>query len=109
MRKILIHTLLLASLALSACSIYRVPIHQGNVLEEKDIAKLELGMSKRQVTFVMGTALLHDPFHSDRWDFINTVRQDGKDTVMQRLTLHFENDTLVKIDDSALAPVTLRR
>lgn len=109
MRKILIHILIFSSLALSACSIYRVPIHQGNILDEKDVAKLEVGMSKRQVNFVMGTALLRDAFHSDRWDYINTVREDGKETVIQRLTLHFDNDTLVKIDDSALAPVTLKR
>lgn len=108
MRKILIHSLLLCSLALSACTIYKVPIHQGNILEDKDVAKLELGMTRRQVTFVLGSALLRDPFHSDRWDYINTVKEDGKDTVMRRLTLYFENDALVRIDDSALAPVTLR-
>lgn len=108
MRKILIHSLLLCSLALNACTIYKVPIHQGNILEDKDIAKLELGMTRRQVTFVLGSALLRDPFHSDRWDYINTIKEDGKDTVMRRLTLHFENDALVRIDDSALTPVTLK-
>ena len=101
--------MLFSSLTLGGCSVYKVPIHQGNILEDKDIARLETGMTKRQVTFVMGTALLRDPFHSDRWDYINTVKQDGKDTVMRRLTLYFDNDSLVRIDDSALEPVVLTR
>ncbi len=104
MRKILITTLLVF---LHACSIYKVDVQQGNVLETKQIEKLKVGQSKRQVLFIMGEPLLKDPFHQDRWDYIYLFKPGGKATTRQLLTLYFQGDTLKKIDDSALENVTL--
>lgn len=104
MRKILIFILLLST---SACSIYKVDVQQGNVLEPKQIAKLQVGQTKRQVLFIMGEPLLKDPFHQERWDYIYLFRPGGQATTRQLLTLYFQGDTLKKIDDSALEKVTL--
>lgn len=103
MRNILITTLLIC-LGLSAgCSVYRPEIQQGNILDLMQIDKLKTGMSKRQVVYVMGTPLLKDPFHKDRWDYIHTVKHNSSaGTTIQRLTLYFDNDSLQRIDKSGL-------
>lgn len=94
-------------IALSGCSIYKPDIQQGNVLESKKIEKLKTGMTKRQILFLMGTALLKDPFHKNRWDYIHTLKKSDEDMTIQRLTLYFENDLLVRIDNSQLQPRTI--
>jgi len=106
MRKILINSTLIM-IALSGCSIYKPDIQQGNVLESKKIEKLKTGMTKRQILFLMGTALLKDPFHKNRWDYIHTLKKSDEDMTIQRLTLYFENDLLVRIDNSQLQPRTI--
>jgi outer membrane protein assembly factor BamE len=104
MRKILIPILVLLILPIGACSVYRPTIQQGNILDIEQVDKLKLGMSKRQVTYVLGTPLLEDPFHTDRWDYLHTIK-DGNNQKMsiQRLTLYFENGSLARIDKSNLA------
>ena len=103
MRNILICSLLLGLGILSGCSVYRPTIQQGNILDTDQISKLKPGMSKRQVLFVMGTPLLEDPFHKNRWDYIHTVKPGSSSSMsIQRLTLYFDKDTLQRIDKSEL-------
>ncbi len=85
-----------------SCSAYRPDIRQGNVLETAQIKKLQLGMTQKQVSFLLGSPLLQDPFHRNRWDYIYTLQKPDEPTQKQRLTLYFKNDTLEKIDDSQL-------
>lgn len=108
MRKILISQLLLWLLTATGCSIYKPDIRQGNELEPEAIAKLKTGMSKRQVIFIMGSPVIRDPFHKDRWDYVHTLKKPYQPTVRQQLVLYFENDALVRIDDSQLAPTELK-
>ncbi len=95
MRKLLI---ILLAAALGGCSIYRLEVQQGNVIDQKDVARLHTGMDKQQVVFLMGTPLLRDPFHSDRWDYVYLLR-DGSGNVSKRrrLTLLFAGDRLARI------------
>ncbi len=61
---------------LGACStfgFYNVPIVQGNLYEEEDLENLAKGLSKDQVKFILGTAMIQDPFHKNRWDYVNKV------------------------------------
>lgn len=102
MRKILIPGFVVLSVLLAGCSFYTPDIQQGNLLDEKEITKLTTGMTKRQVMQIMGTTLLNDPFHKDRWDYIHTHKSQHSDLRRQRLTLYFENGLLVRIDDSEL-------
>ena len=102
MRKILITTLVLVGLALSSqgCSAYRIDIRQGNTLEPGVVDSLRVGMTKQQVTFLLGTPLVQDPFHPNRWDYAYTFQPGGGKMTRQHLSLFFEGDELVKIDRS---------
>ena len=101
---------LLACLGVSACSsgipgLYRIPIQQGNVITVEMLQELKLGMDKRKVKFVLGTPLVTDAFHQDRWDYFYSYKPGRGDKVQQRASLYFENDRLVRIDadiDSAI-------
>ncbi len=87
---------LLAAVLLTGCGIlYRQPIHQGNLLEKKNVEQLQAGMSKRQVLVLLGSPSVADPFHTLRWDYITTQRsrRAGKAQV-KRFTVHFEGDSL---------------
>lgn len=100
MRKLLINIGICVALAVSGCSIHRVDVQQGNVLEKEELDKLKKGMSKKQVMFLLGTPLLQDAFQTNRWDYIYTYKK-GQETELdrKRLTLHFKNDTLQKIEN----------
>lgn len=94
--------LLLAScgyVSAPALSPYKMDIRQGNYITQEMREKLKLGMSRAQVRYVLGTPLISDPFHSDRWDYIYSLEQRGEVVEKQRLTLYFEGDRLVRVDD----------
>ena len=100
MRTILINLLFLTSLLVTGCSVYKVDVQQGNVLDEEDLAKVKVGMKKKQVIFLIGNPLLTDPFHKNRWDYVYSFKPGGGKTSSKILTLFFEGDTLVNLDDS---------
>lgn len=91
---------------------YRTPIQQGNVLEQERVNQLQPGMAKRQVRYLMGTPMLVDPFHQDRWDYLYRFRPPRGEVEVRRVSLFFENDQLVRIEgdmkpealDAAAAP-----
>jgi len=74
--------------------IYKQNIQQGNALEQEDLDQLELGMSKNQVAFLLGTPAIQDPFHHNRWDYLSSFARRGGDPVRRLVTLKFEDDTL---------------
>ena len=77
---------------------YKPDIQQGNVVTQAQINKLEPGMDRRQVRFIMGTPMLMDTFHQDRWDYVYTMKPGGKQTDMKRVALYFKDDRLMKIE-----------
>jgi outer membrane protein assembly factor BamE len=77
--------------------IYRPTIQQGNVVTQEQINQLQPGMSKRQVRFLLGTPMLTDVFHADRWDYAYTLGEGSTPSETQRVTLYFEQDRLVRI------------
>lgn len=92
---------LFLSILLGACSVHRLDIQQGNIIKSEQVDKLQIGISKRQVRFIMGTPLIQDPFHADRWDYVFTDQPgtERKITEYQRVTVYFEQDKLSKIDE----------
>jgi len=106
MRRILI-TITVSALLLTACTIYRIDVQQGNTLEAEKVAQLKKGMTKRQVQFLLGTPMLTDPFHPSRWDYVYTFKPGNRDMVKHHLTLLFENDSLVTIDKSEMNPALM--
>ena len=116
MRKLLIYWACGASLTAAGCSsldeasdyipdalgqtsiMYRINIQQGNVLEQKLVNRLEPGMSKSQVRYIMGSPLLVDVFHQDRWDYYYGMKKGGQARTQQRIALFFEDDRLIRIE-----------
>ncbi len=78
--------------------IYKQNVQQGNAHEQDDLDQVELGMSKKQVSYLLGTPAIHDPFHQDRWDYISMLSRRGGEPVRRLVTLTFENDLLVATD-----------
>lgn len=89
-----------AALLISGCStlefpsVYRLSIEQGNIITQEMVDQLKPGMSRSQVQFIMGTPLLTDTFHEDRWDYLHTKLDGRGQRSQQRLTLFFHNGRL---------------
>lgn len=77
---------------------YQMDVEQGNVITPEKIALLQLGMTRGETRFVLGTPLIKDPFHAHRWDYVYSLR-DGSTSglVQQHLSLVFKGDLLVNI------------
>jgi outer membrane protein assembly factor BamE len=91
------------TLVLTGCSlewlpwVYRLDIHQGNVVSQEMVDQLRPGMTKRQVAFIMGTPLLGDPFHDDRWDYVYSNQPGGEPRVQKSISLVFKGDELAEL------------
>ncbi len=96
-------------LVIQACAIiYEQDIQQGNVVTDKMLNNLELGMSKAEAQYYLGTPLIEDPFHANRWDYFYTYQQGRDDEREQRvITLWFDDfDRLADIKGSAEVVIT---
>ncbi|MFA7386517.1 MAG: outer membrane protein assembly factor BamE [Thiohalobacteraceae bacterium] len=104
MQKLLIPALLIASLLGGCGSVERVPfihridVQQGNVITQEMIDQLKPGMSKRQARFTLGSPMVADIFHQDRWDYVYRMTPGKGETERKRVTLFFQDDTLVRIE-----------
>ena len=77
--------------------VHRVDVQQGNVVDQTMINKLKPGMDKKQVSFILGTPLLQDPFHSNRWEYLYSYEPGGGQRQQRHITVHFIDDKLAKI------------
>lgn len=104
-RKSLISILLLA--AVSVCvSCYQASLSQGNLIKQEDLDQVEVGMTRSQVRFLLGTPMIDDPFHTERWDYIYFLKVGGDRATFKRwVSIYFEGDTVSRIEkDRELAP-----
>ena len=76
---------------------FKMDIQQGNVVTSKMLLQLRPGMTKSQVRFIMGTPLIVDSFHSNRWDYFYQLRQAGKVVEQRRVILEFEKELLARV------------
>jgi len=83
---------------------YRVEIVQGNVVTSEQVARLRPGMSRAQVRDVLGTPLLTDPFHADRWDYVFSIRRQGTEPQDRRIVVHFDGEQFARIDTGGELP-----
>ena len=83
-------------------------MQQGNYIDPEAIAKLKPGMTRSQVRFLLGTPLLVDTFHPDRWDYLYIDRREGRLVQEHRLTVWFDGDQLKRAvtDTAEPAPVS---
>ncbi|MBK1612857.1 cell envelope protein SmpA [Rubrivivax gelatinosus] len=69
---------------------YRIDIVQGNVVTREQLQALKTGMSREQVRNVLGTPLVADAFHAQRWDYIFTIRRPGTDPQRRSIVVRFD-------------------
>ena len=72
--------------------IYKHEVQQGNEIDTKMLLKLKPDMTKAQVKFVLGTPLIQDSFHKNRWDYIYYIQLEGKNAKAHRITIYFDNN-----------------
>lgn len=117
MEKVLIYLVTGATLVMAGCSstpkeepeykssaleklpfVYRMTVQQGNIITDEMVDRLEPGMTKNQVRFLLGTPMLTDMFHADRWDYTYTIRRGHQDMESTRLSVLFQDDALVRVE-----------
>lgn len=98
MKQLITSLIIFMALGLNACTIHKIKIDQGNVYDDQKVATLQIGMSKEQVRFILGSPLIMDPFHAQRWDYIHTLKNSKGETRSQKMTLYFNNGSLTQID-----------
>jgi outer membrane protein assembly factor BamE len=77
---------------------YRIDIVQGNAITREQAAAIKPGMTRLQVRDVMGTPLVADPFHANRWDYIFTLRRPGTDVQRRSVLITFDGDLVKSIE-----------
>jgi outer membrane protein assembly factor BamE len=96
---------LVVSILLAGCSsvpslLYKIEIQQGNIITQEMVDKLKPGMTQSQVRFALGSPMISDAFHNNRWDYVYRLEQEGRLVEQRRLTVFFEGDNLIRIDGS---------
>ena len=82
--------------ACSSFSFYKVPVTQGNIFEDEDIEKLQVGQSMDQVQFILGSPMIRDPFHSNRWDYYYSIQIGDNLIENKKLTIFFNENNQVE-------------
>jgi len=110
-RSVLLSCTLLGGLLLTGCESlqrtdslfglltpYRIDIVQGNAITQEQAALVKPGLNRQQVREVLGTPLIADPFHANRWDYIFTLRRPGAELQRRSVVVTFENDVVKSIE-----------
>jgi outer membrane protein assembly factor BamE len=83
--------------ACSALTPYKLPIQQGNIVSSESLAKLKSGMSKNQAAQALGTPLVNDIFHANRWDYVHYLSKRGTMSEKNHVALIFEEERLARL------------
>lgn len=89
--------LIFAAFAIGCVKVYVPDVQQGNVITQEMVDQLKTGMNRRQVQFILGTPLITDPFHQDRWDYYYSLKRGKKYSAKRTLSLFFKGDELTEI------------
>ncbi len=104
MQKLLISILATGVLMIPACSApsipgtYKIDIPQGNVITQEMVDRLKPGMDKSQVVFALGSPMLVDVFHQERWDYVYSLQPGGQERQQRRISLFFESGKLKRVE-----------
>ena len=107
---------LVTVLLLSACGVPRIPgitpykpeIQQGNYVSQELISQVKPGMTREQVRFLLGTPLLTDIFHADRWDYVYWREQTNGKREQRRVALFFTDNKLARMEGDVVSPAAGR-
>ena len=89
------------SLILSGCffpGVFRIDVTQGNIVTEQMIQRLQPGMTRDQVLFVMGTPLIQDTLNPDRWDYLYSISKAGAAPEIYQVTLYFQGNQFIRLE-----------
>ena len=89
---------------LGAITPYKVEVVQGNVVSKEQAALVKAGMNRAQVRDVLGSPLVTDPFHADRWDYVFTIRRQGAEPQLRRVVVRFDAESFKSIDTGGELP-----
>ena len=99
-RLLLAATVVTAGLVLQGC-VYRMTIQQGNFLEERSVSQLQVGMTRSQVRYLLGTPMVPDAFDKDRWDYLYYLKIGRLRKPFERhLVVYFQDDKVSKVDNA---------
>jgi outer membrane protein assembly factor BamE len=87
-------------LSVAGGCVYQANLSQGNLLKQEDLDQVEVGMTRRQVRFLLGTPMIDDPFHDGRWDYVYYLKLGRDDAIFKRwISIHFEDEKVSEIVD----------
>ena len=90
---------------LGAGCVYRMDVQQGNLLDVEQVEQVEVGMTRSQVRFLLGTPMVIDSFDADRWDYIYSLRRGHERQVTRRhLVVWFDGDKVTRIEEPIPLP-----
>jgi len=100
-------TALFLLISLIGCSgrlftVHKIDVQQGNAVDPEKVEQLQLGMNKEQVRFLMGTPLINDSFHPNRWDYVYHLIPDYGDNERRHVAVIFEGDKVTNIEKSEM-------
>ena len=87
---------------------YRIEVQQGNFISQEMVSQLKSGMSKEQVRLALGTPLLADAFHADRWDYVYWREAPDGRRESRKLVVFFSDDKLLRVDGDIAPPKELK-
>jgi outer membrane protein assembly factor BamE len=97
-RKSIFIVLVLATVLVMSGCVYRANISQGNIVEEEDLDQVEVGMTRNQIRFLLGTPMVDDPFRKNRWDYVYYVKIGRNDASAKRwISIVFDEDRVSEI------------
>lgn len=106
MRKSILLLVTLSCLAATSGCVYRASISQGNLIKQEDLDQAKVGMTQKQVRFLLGTPMIDDPFTRDRWDYVYYLVVGRNDATHKRwVSIFFEDSVVSEIrTEQELAP-----
>ena len=94
----------LLALLVTGC-VYRMNVQQGNLLDAEQVDQVEVGMTRSQVRFLLGTPMVIDSFNPDRWDYVYRLQRGHQRKVEKRhLVVWFEGDQVARIEEPIPVP-----
>jgi len=82
---------------------YRIDVRQGNFVTQEMVAQLKPGLSREQVRFILGSPLVADMFHGDRWDYVYSYKQGYGEAQQRTLTVFFQDNKLTRVAGDVVA------
>jgi outer membrane protein assembly factor BamE len=98
------------ALVLAGCSwtpslgVYKLDINQGNYITQDQVDKLKVGQTRQQARFALGTPLVADPFHANRWDYVYEFTRQGRTLEHRRFTVYFVDDKVARWEGDEMPP-----